>query len=68
MITAVEEAGISYSRQGVYLLPELKLNEKEYGEIGIWGQKCGRYLRKRHRIAYYNFSYILHALFPSYRC
>lgn len=54
MKTVFEEAGITYSRQGDYLLPDLKLSEMEHDEIGIWGQRRRRYLREHHRVVYYS--------------
>lgn len=45
---------ITYTKQGDYYLPNLKLPEKEPREIGIWGQRRRRYLREHHKILYYN--------------
>lgn len=45
---------ITYTRQGDYNLPNLKLLEQEPREIGIWGQRRRRYLREHHKILYYN--------------
>ena len=45
---------ITYTRQGDYYLPDLKLPEQEPREIGIWGQRRRRYLREHHKILYYN--------------
>ncbi|WP_316631103.1 TnpV protein [uncultured Ruminococcus sp.] len=45
---------ITYTRQGDYNLPNLKLLEQEQREIGIWGQRRRRYLKERHKILYYN--------------
>ena len=45
---------ITYTRQGDYKLPDLKLPEQQPREIGIWGQRRRRYLREHHRILYYN--------------
>ena len=45
---------ITYTRQGDYNLPDLKLPEQEPREIGIWGQRRRRYLRENHKILYYN--------------
>lgn len=45
---------ITYTRQGDYNLPNLKLPEQEPREIGIWGQRRRRYLREHHKILYYN--------------
>lgn len=45
---------ITYTQQGDYNLPNLKLPEQELREIGIWGQRRRRYLREHHKILYYN--------------
>ena len=45
---------ITYTRQGVYYLPDLKLPEQDEREIGIWGQRRKRYLKDYHRVLYYN--------------
>lgn len=45
---------ITYTRQGDYNLPNLKLPEQQPREIGVWGQRRRRYLRKHHKILYYN--------------
>ena len=45
---------ITYTRQGDYNLPNLKMPEQEPREIGIWGQRRRRYLREHHKILYYN--------------
>ena len=48
------EKKITYTRQGDYNLPNLKLPEQESRVIGIWGQRRKRYLREHHKILYYN--------------
>ena len=54
MKTLFEEQGSTYTQQGDYLLPDIKLpNQPEY-EIGVWGQRRRRYLKEHHRIRYYN--------------
>jgi hypothetical protein len=45
---------ITYTRQGDYNLPDLKLPEQQPREIGIWGQRRRRYLKDHHKILYYN--------------
>ena len=45
---------ITYTRQGDYYLPDLKLPEQDDREIGIWGQRRKRYLKDYHRVLYYN--------------
>lgn len=45
---------ITYTRQGDYNLPDLRLPDQEEREIGIWGQRRRRYLKQQHKILYYN--------------
>lgn len=45
---------ITYTQQGDYLLPNLKLPEQPKVEIGIWGKRHLRYIEKFHRIRYTN--------------
>jgi len=45
---------ITYTQQGDYLLPNLKLPEQPKVEIGIWGKRHLRYLKSHHPIIYTN--------------
>lgn len=54
MKSIYEEAGGTYTRQGDYELPNLKVSLEKEIEIGVWGQRCRRYLKQYHRIRYYN--------------
>ena len=45
---------ITYTQQGDYLLPNLKLPEQPEVEIGIWGKRHLRYLKNHHPIIYTN--------------
>ena len=54
MKSIYEEAGGTYTRQGDYELPNLKVSLEKEIEIGVWGQRCWRYLKQQHRIPYYN--------------
>ena len=47
-------AKITYTQQGDYLLPNLKLPEQPKVEIGIWGKRHLRYLKSHHPIIYTN--------------
>ena len=49
-----EQAGISYSLQGDYYLPELALPEQEDKPIGLWGQRHLRYIKQHRKILYIN--------------
>ena len=45
---------ITYTQQGDYFLPDLKLPEQSKVEIGIWGKRHLRYIKKHHPIRYTN--------------
>ena len=45
---------ITYTQQGDYLLPDLKMPEQPNVEIGIWGKRHLRYLKNHHPIIYTN--------------
>ena len=45
---------ITYTQQGDYLLPDLKLPEQPKVEIGVWGKRHLRYIEKYHKIRYTN--------------
>ncbi len=53
MKTLFEELGGTYTQQGDYYLPDIKLPEQPEYEIGVWGQRRRRYLKEHHRIKYY---------------
>ena len=55
MKSIYEETGGTYTRQGDYELPDLKIPpEKKEIEIGIWGQRHRQYLKQYHKIRHYN--------------
>ncbi len=45
---------ITYTQQGDYLLPNLKLPEEKNVEIGVFGQRHKNFLLNHHKIRYYN--------------
>ena len=45
---------ITYTRQGDYNLPDLRLPEQDNRPIGVWGVRRRRFLKNHHRILYYN--------------
>ena len=45
---------ITYTQQGDYFLPDLKLPEQPKVEIGIWGKRHLRYIEQHHKIRYTN--------------
>ena len=52
--TLFEQSGGTYTQQGDYLLPDIKLPEQPEYEIDVWGQRRRQYLKQHHRIKYYN--------------
>lgn len=52
--TTFEKMGGSYTLQGDYFIPDLKLTEDEQKQIGIWGQRHSRFLKQNHKVLYYN--------------
>lgn len=50
-----EQTGISYTLHGDYYLPDLALPEEERDvEIGVWGQRHLRYIKKNRKVLYLN--------------
>ena len=54
MKSLFEEMGGTYSQQGDYLLPDVKLPPQDERPIGILGQRRREFLKSRHRVKYYN--------------
>ena len=54
MKSIYEEADGTYTRQGDYKLPDLKIPTEREVKIGVWGQRYRRHLKQHHRIRYYN--------------
>ena len=54
MKSLFEQMGGTYTQQGDYFLPDLKLPSEEERPIGIWGQRRLRYLRDHRPILYNN--------------
>ena len=52
--TIYEQMGGTYTQQGDYQLPDVKLPEQEDYEIGVWGNRRRQFLKQHHRIKYYN--------------
>ncbi len=52
--TIFEQLDGTYTQQGDYLLPDIKLPEQPEYEIGICGNCRRRFLRQHNRIKYYN--------------
>ena len=49
-----EKTGISYTLQGDYYIPCLKLPEEEQLPIGVWGQRHLRYIKQNRKVLYLN--------------
>lgn len=45
---------ITYTKQGDYLLPDLRLLETEQQDIGLWGRRYVAYLKEHKKITYCN--------------
>lgn len=52
--TLFEQNGGTYTQQGDYLLPDIKLPDEPEYEIGVWGNRRRQYLKQHHRVKYYN--------------
>ena len=54
MKSLFEQLGGTYTRQGDYCLPDVCLPPEEERPVGVYGQRRRVYLKKHHRILYYN--------------
>ena len=54
METLFEQQGVQYEMQGDYKLPCVTLPSENDYEIGVWGERHRRYLKKHHKVRYYN--------------
>ena len=54
MKSLFEQLGGTYTRQGDYCLLDVSLPPEEERPIGIYGQRRRVYLKKHHRVLYYN--------------
>ncbi len=52
--TLFEQSGGTYTQQGDYYLPDIKLPKQPEYEISVWGNRRRQYLKQHHRIKYYN--------------
>ena len=52
--TIFEQTGGTYTIQGDYRLPDLTLPPEEKRPIGVWAHRRLRYLKRHHKILYYN--------------
>ncbi len=54
MKSLFEQLGGTYTQQGGYYLPDLKLPPEEDRPVGVWGQRRLRYLQEHRPILYTN--------------
>ena len=54
MKTLFEQHGGTYTMQGDYRLPNLLPPNEEERPIGVWGQRRLHYLKRNHKVLYYN--------------
>lgn len=52
--TLFKQSGGTYTQQGDYYLPDIKLPDQSEYEIGIWAQRRREFLKQHHRIKYCN--------------
>lgn len=52
--TIFEQMGGTYITQGDYCLPNLTLPPEEERHIGVWAHRRLRYLKRHHKILFYN--------------
>ena len=52
--TLFEQSGGTYTQQGDYYLPDIKLPKQPEYEISVWGNRRRQYLKQYHRVKYYN--------------
>ena len=45
---------ITYTQQGDYLLPNLKLLQQPKVKVGIWGKRHESYIKQHHKLRYFN--------------
>ena len=50
----MKELQLTYTQQGDYLLPDLKLPKQPKVEIGVFGQRHKSYLQEHHKLIYFN--------------
>ena len=54
MKSLFEQLGGTYTRQGDYCLPDVRLPPEEERPIGVYGQRRRTFLKKHHRVLYDN--------------
>ncbi len=54
MKSLFEQMGGTYREENGYLIPNLTLPGEEQVEIGVWGQRYLRYIKRYHKVRYIN--------------
>lgn len=54
MKSLFEQMGGTYREENGYLIPNLTLPDEDQVEIGVWGQRHLRYIKKHHKVRYVN--------------
>lgn len=54
MKSLFEQMGGTYREENGYLIPNLTLPSEEQVEIGVWGQRYLRYIKRYHKVRYIN--------------
>ena len=54
MKSLFEQMGGTYTQQGDYFLPDLKLPPEEERPVGVWGQRRLNYLKHHRKVLYYD--------------
>lgn len=54
MRTLFEQQGGTYQTKGDYFIPCVTTSEQENLHIGVWANRHRQYLKKFHRVRYYN--------------
>lgn len=53
--TFFEQTGGTYTQAGDYMLPDLlPAEEEKKANIGVWAMRHKRYLKRHHKVLYYN--------------
>lgn len=52
--TLFEQNSGTYTQQGDYMLPDVKLPDQPEFELGVWANRRRQFLKQHHRIKYYN--------------
>lgn len=54
MMTLFEQQGGTYQKKGAYFIPCVVTKDQKEVHIGVWANRHRQYLKKYHRIRYFN--------------